>query len=158
MPSHDILARKSRLLIIPRGSELTRTRPCDPCEWRHPWAPVEKALNLAKDKYAIYHYKQPNGKPLSTTLGVHAERLDPETTKVSQDSCSYIYHCYEGKGHTEVEAPSGEKLVFDWEARDTYAIPSWCKIKHVNVSKTERAYLVACHDGPLLDLLELRRP
>jgi gentisate 1,2-dioxygenase len=119
---------------------------------------VEATLNSTKDKYAIHHYLQPDGKPLSNILGVQAERLDPGTSVESQESHSYLYHCYEGKGRTEVQAPSGETFVFNWVSRDTFAVPSWSKIKHVNESKTEKAYLVACHDGPLLDCLGLRRP
>lgn len=132
-------------------------RACDPCEWRYPWAPVGEALDAASGKHATYQYTLSNGKPLSSILGVQAERLDPGAVVESQESVSYIYHCYEGKGRTEVEAPSGEKFVFNWEARDTFAIPTWSKIKHVNESKTERAYLVACHDGPLLECLGIQR-
>ncbi|RTE82544.1 hypothetical protein BHE90_002876 [Fusarium euwallaceae] len=130
---------------------------CDPCEWRFPWGPVEKALNANKDDYAIYHYTLSNGKPLSNILTVQAERLNPGASVESQESQSYLYHCYEGTGRTEVEAPSGEKMVFKWEARDTFAIPSWCKVKHVNESSTEKAYLVACHDGPFLECLGIQR-
>ncbi|KAF4984055.1 hypothetical protein FZEAL_668 [Fusarium zealandicum] len=131
---------------------------CDPCQWRFPWAPVEEALNANKSDYAVYHYKQADGKPLSNILGVQAERLNPGATVESQDSSSFLYHCYEGNGRTEVEAPSAEKMVFTWESRDTFAIPAWSKIKHVNESTTEKAYLVACNDSPFLDCLGLRRP
>lgn len=133
-------------------------RLCDPCEWRHPWAPVEKALNANDSSHAVYAYTKSDGQPLSTTLGVQAERLSPGTEAESRDSCSYIYHCYEGHGHTEIETPTGEKSVFAWNPRDTFAVPAWSKLKHVNESSTENAYLVACHDRPLLDLLGLRRP
>jgi gentisate 1,2-dioxygenase len=133
-------------------------RACDPCEWRHPWAPVEEALNASDELWAIHDYKQPNGKPLSNILGVRAERLHPGVVAASQDSCSFIYHCYEGRGRTEVETPSGQKTTFQWTSRDTFAIPAWSKVKHVNESDTEKAYLVACHDGPFLDCLGLRRP
>lgn len=133
-------------------------RPCDPCEWRHPWGPVEKALNASDASHTTYAYTNADGKPLSTTLTVQAERLSPGAVAESQDSCSYIYHCYEGTGRTEIETPSGEKSVFKWTRKDTFAIPAWSKIKHVNESTEENAYLVACHDGPFLDLLGLRRP
>ncbi|KAH6987111.1 RmlC-like cupin domain-containing protein [Ilyonectria destructans] len=132
--------------------------PTDPCEWRHPWGPVETALNATKDKYAIYHYRGKDGKPLSNILGVQAERLDPGTTVESQEPSSYIYHCYQGKGRTEVQTPSGQIVVFNWISRDTFAVPAWSKIKHFNESDSEKAYLVACHDGPFLDCLGLRRP
>ncbi|KAG7143692.1 Gentisate 1 like protein [Verticillium longisporum] len=121
--------------------------PCDPCEWRHPWAPVEEALNAAAGPHAVHHYRNADGRPLSTTLGVQAERLAPGAEVESRDSCSYIYHCYEGTGRTEVETPAGEKSVFRWTARDTFAVPAWSSVRHVNESQDERAYLVACHDA-----------
>ncbi|KAF5234714.1 hypothetical protein FANTH_12066 [Fusarium anthophilum] len=130
---------------------------CDPCEFRFPWAPVEEELDADKSDYSIYHYKLSNGKPLSTFLGVQAERLSPGATVESQESQSYLYHCYEGKGRTELVTPTGETMTFTWEARDTFAVPSWCKVKHINGSKTEQAYLVACHDGPFLECLGIQR-
>ena len=132
-------------------------RHCDPCEFRFPWAPVEKELNSDKSDYSIYHYKLSSGKPLSTFLGVQAERLGPGATVESQESQSYLYHCYEGKGRTELVTPTGETMTFKWEARDTFAVPSWCKIKHINESTTEQAYLAACHDGPFLECLGIQR-
>lgn len=73
-----------------------------------------------------------------------------------QDSSSFIYHCYEGAGRTEIKPPSGKKMALDWQARDTFAIPAWSKVKHINTSE-QVTYLVAVHDGPFLDLLGLRR-
>ncbi|KAH6695000.1 RmlC-like cupin domain-containing protein [Plectosphaerella plurivora] len=134
------------------------SKPCDPCEWRHPWSPVQAVLDSSEGPSAVYHYKNADGKPLSNILGVQAERLSPGVVVESQESSSYIYHCYEGHGRTEVETPAGQKVVFTWKSRDTFAIPTWSKIKHINESKTDAAYLVACHDGPFLDCLGLRRP
>ena len=131
----------------------------DPCEWRFPWAPVQKELDAQGSKHSVYHYKKKDGKPLSTTLGMQAERVAPGSeSPSSQDSSSFIYHCVEGKGRTIIEAPGQEKAVFEWASRDTFAIPAWSKIQHINDSATEPAYLVACNDGPFLDLLELRHP
>lgn len=90
---------------------------------------------------------------------MQAERISPsKSSKLSQDSSSYIYHCYEGKGHTVIEAPSGERQAFSWESRDTFAVPAWSKIQHFNDSDTDNAYLVAVNDGPFLDALGLRHP
>lgn len=72
----------------------------------------------------MYHYKKEGGKPLSTTLGMQAERLAPGASSgSSQDSSSFIYHCVEGKGRTISEAPNQEKAVFAWASRDTFAVP-----------------------------------
>lgn len=108
--------------------------------------------------HAIYHYKTTGGKALSTTLGVQAERIDGGlTTDTKQDSSSFIYHCYEGRGCSLVESPEGVKEKFNWEMGDTFAVPAWSKVQHVNHC-AEAAYLVAVHDGPFLDGLGLRRP
>ncbi|GAM38092.1 hypothetical protein TCE0_033r08556 [Talaromyces pinophilus] len=133
------------------------SQPCDPCEWRHPWEPVEKALNASDLPHTIHHYLGSDGQPLSTTLGFQAERLKPGAVAESRDSCSYVYHCYEGKGRTEIETPSGSKINLEWGPRDTFAVPAWSKLKHINTSETGNAYLVACHDKPFLDLLKLRK-
>lgn len=140
-------------------SDLKRYSPCDESEWRHPWEPVLKHFQSQSGGHVIYHYKTKDGRPLSTTLGMQAERISPRTSsKVMQDSSSFIYHCYEGKGHTLIETPSGEHHTFGWESKDTFAVPTWSKIQHFNESDTEEAYLVAVNDSPFLDLLGLRRP
>ncbi|KEY66392.1 hypothetical protein S7711_05826 [Stachybotrys chartarum IBT 7711] len=132
---------------------------CDPCEWRHPWAPVQTKLDAQKGNHAIHHYKNKDGMPLSTTLGVQAERIAAAaSSSQSQDSSSFIYHCVEGRGRTVVEPPSGEKMTFSWTSKDTFAIPAWSKVQHFNDSTSEPAYLVAVNDGPFLDLLGLRHP
>ncbi|KAK7222406.1 hypothetical protein V2G26_010409 [Clonostachys chloroleuca] len=133
--------------------------PSDPCEWRHPWAPVQKTLDASTEQHAIYHYKQKNGAPLSTTLGLQAERLAPgASSKETLDSSSFIYHCVDGKGYTTIDSPSKEKVTFNWISKDTFAVPAGSKIQHFNESQEEVAYLVAVNDGPFLDLLGLRHP
>jgi gentisate 1,2-dioxygenase len=134
-------------------------RRCDPCEWRFPWAPVQGILDSQKTPHAVHHYKKKDGTQVSTTLGVQAERLSPSASSdISQDSSSFIYHCVEGKGRTTVEPPSGDKQVFEWKSRDTFAVPAWSKIQHFNGSDNEPAYLIAGNDDPFLNLLGLRRP
>lgn len=134
-------------------------RPVNECDWRHPWPPVKKALDASSSPHSFHHYHKSDNTPLSTTIGVQAERLAPGyTAPESQEQSSFMYHVFEGKGHTLVESPTGEKFKFDWESRDTFAVPSWSKIQHVNESATEPAYLIAVHDRPFLDLLGLVRP
>lgn len=127
-------------------------RHCDPCEWRHPWVPVVQALNASTGPYAIYQYTKQDGQPLSPTLTIQAERLDAGASRESQSQTSYIYHCYEGRGYVELETPTGQKANFEWNSCDTFAVPAWTKVKCVNTSSSERAYLIAAHDGPLVDL------
>lgn len=130
----------------------------DTADWLHPWAKAQSALDANPSSHAVYHYTVGSGKPLSTTLGVQAERIQGATeTAVQQDSSSYLYHCYEGKGRTAITPPNGPLETIEWETRDTFAIPAWSKVQHFNES-SEPAYLVAVHDGPFLDTLGLRRP
>lgn len=89
---------------------------------------------------------------------MQAERLAVGASAESQDSSSFIYHCVEGKGRTTIETPGQEKVTFEWVSRDTFAVPAWSKIQHVNDSEGEPAYLVAVNDAPFLDLLGLRHP
>ncbi|SPO06313.1 related to gentisate 1,2-dioxygenase oxidoreductase [Cephalotrichum gorgonifer] len=131
---------------------------CNDSEWRIPWSRVEATLSSDTAPHAIYHYKNGSGGPLSTTLAVQAERIDAgHTTEESQEQCSFMYHCYTGDGQTIVTPANGEKVVFKWTSRDTFAVPAWSKIQHVNESGTP-AYLVAVSDRSLLDLLQLQRP
>lgn len=130
----------------------------DTADWLHPWSKAQSVLDADTSSHAIYHYTVGNGKPLSTTLGVQAERIQSGTeTVVKQDPSSYLYHCYEGKGRTVITPPNGPQETIEWESRDTFAIPAWSKIQHFNAS-SDPAYLVAIHDGPFLDNLGLRRP
>lgn len=107
----------------------------------------------------MYHYKKADGSPLSTTLGLQAERLAPgSSSKSLQDSSSFIYHCVEGDGRTIIQAPNAEKVEFKWTAKDTFAVPAGSHVQHINNSSSEPAFLVAVNDGPFLDLLGLRHP
>ncbi|ATY63503.1 jelly roll fold domain containing [Cordyceps militaris] len=126
-------------------------------DWRHPWHKTQAALDDTTESYSIFHYRDSKGRPLSTTIGVQAERLGPSSiSKPSQEVSSFLYHCYKGLGHTIVTPPKGEKLVLHWRGRDTFAVPAWSKVQHFNESMTEPAYLVGFHDGPFIDNLGLR--
>lgn len=129
----------------------------DSCEWRHPWDQVEAELQAQEGPYAIHHYTS-HGKPLSPILGAQAERIDGNhTTKEVREQASFLYHCYEGQGQTIVEPPTGPRVIFKWTARDTFAVPAWSKIQHVNELSTT-AYLVAVSDRPLLSSIGLIKP
>lgn len=119
---------------------------------------MEAELNEEGTPHAVYHYTLKDGRPLSTTLTMQAERIDAGyTTEPVQESASFIYHCYEGKGRTIISPPSGKDYTFSWTTKDTFAVPAWSKIQHINDSETP-AYLVAASDRPFLDSLGLRRP
>ncbi|XWW94037.1 hypothetical protein V2A60_001979 [Cordyceps javanica] len=126
-------------------------------DWRHPWQKTQTVLDETKEPHAIFHYRNSRGFPLSTTIGVQAERVGPSSSsKPSQDVSSFLYHCYSGKGHSVITPPNGEQKSIYWHGRDTFAVPAWSKVQHFNESSTEPAYLVGFHDGPFLDNLGLR--
>ncbi|KXH48090.1 gentisate 1,2-dioxygenase [Colletotrichum salicis] len=127
------------------------------CEWRHSWDQVEAELKAQEGPYAIHHYTS-HGKPLSPILGAQAERIDGNhTTKEVREQASFMYHCYEGQGRTIVEPPTGPRVVFKWTSRDTFAVPAWSRIQHINEGSTT-AYLVAVSDRPLLSSIGLTKP
>ncbi|KAK8119895.1 RmlC-like cupin domain-containing protein [Apiospora kogelbergensis] len=141
------------------GESRYPSEPRDATPWRFPWGPVAAALDSTNKPHAIHHYCGEDGQPLSKTLGGQAERIAPgHTTEPSRESCSFIYHCYRGRGKTTIEPPSGKTMVFHWASRDTFAVPAWSRIRHVNEDNAETAYLVAVSDRPLLVNLGLLRP
>ncbi|CAI4214109.1 unnamed protein product [Parascedosporium putredinis] len=129
-----------------------------PCEWSHPWEHVEASLLAQEGPHTIHHYTTKGDQPLSTTLGVQAERIEAgHITQESRDVASFLVHCYTGDGLTIVEPPNGPKKVIEWTTRDTFVIPAYSKVTHVNKG-TEPAYLVLVHDKPLLKNLGLNKP
>jgi gentisate 1,2-dioxygenase len=120
---------------------------------------VQAALDGANLPHATHHYQTPDGKPLSTTIGMQAERLGAGvTTESSRHPSSFLYHCHGGSGRTIIDPPNGERVVVEWTCRDTFAVPAWSRVQHVNASGDEPAYLVAVNDRPFLELLGLTKP
>lgn len=74
----------------------------------------------------------------------------------SRETCSFIYHCYEGEGQTLVTAPAGQQSKIDWVAKDTFAIPAWSTVQHISNSSAA-AFLFAINDRPLVESLGLER-
>ena len=77
-------------------------------------------------------------------------------TTSSQETCSFIYHCYEGEGQTIVMIPTGQQTKIDWVAKDTFAVPAWSTVQHINKS-SKAAFLFAINDRPLVESLGLER-
>jgi gentisate 1,2-dioxygenase len=78
------------------------------------------------------------------------------TTAVMQETCSFIYHIYEGEGQSIVKTPSGAETKIDWAAKDTFTVPAWSEVQHSNRASTA-AYLFAINDRPLIESLGLGR-
>jgi gentisate 1,2-dioxygenase len=117
---------------------------------------VEASLKAGLGPHRI-HYYQSNGKHLSNTLSAQAEMVEAgHTTAVAQETCSFIYHIYEGEGRTIVKTPSGQESTIDWIAKDTFTVPAWSEVQHINKGSTA-AYLFAINDRPLIESLGLGR-
>lgn len=85
---------------------------------KYPWADVQKYLDSVKGDYAIYTYESQveKGKPLSTIIGGQAERVAPGTlSPLRHESSSFVYHVYEGKGHTVLTEDDGKETLLQWE-------------------------------------------
>lgn len=136
------------------------SKPVDKCPSQLPWAPVEKALIQMGGDYARYHYRHVDGSPhLSATLSVQAERLAPAATSPeSQETASFMYHVVEGQGYSSIQAPGDDKVhKIEWTTKDTFAVPSWSKITHTNLSREADAFLVGINDRPMVESLGLMR-
>jgi gentisate 1,2-dioxygenase len=113
-------------------------------------------LNAQSGPHRTHHYKS-NGKHLSNTLSAQAEMIEAgHMTAVTQETCSFIYHIYEGEGQTIVKTPSGKESKIDWVAKDTFTVPAWSELQHSNKGSTA-AYLFAINDRPLIESLGLGR-
>jgi gentisate 1,2-dioxygenase len=106
--------------------------------------------------HRIHHYRSRSGKHLSATLSAQAEMIAAKHTTSIQETCSFIYHCYEGEGQTIVTTPSGRRTKIDWVAKDTFAIPAWSTVQHINKS-SKVSFLFAINDRPLVESLGLER-
>lgn len=126
---------------------------------KYSWDEVQKKLDATKGGHAIYTYRlRGSNVPLSSVIGAEAERVDNGvTTEWRQETCSFVFHVYEGKGRTVVQTENEEKIV-EWEKADTFCVPSWAKFRHVAEGTTDSpAYLFSFSDKPLLDNLAFYR-
>ncbi|KAF9894105.1 hypothetical protein FE257_009078 [Aspergillus nanangensis] len=129
-----------------------------------PWATVQQELdaNLEDRSYARYDYRLGGGSDgahLSRTISAQAERITAGTaSETSQETCSFVYHAYEGEGYSTVIAPGGEEeQVIKWKARDTFSVPAWSSISHTCTLQSGQAYLFAINDRPMVESLGLMR-
>jgi len=127
------------------------------CDWQHPWNTVAASLASKIGPHRVHHYTS-EGQPLSKSLGAQAEMIAAgHTTAVQQETCSFAYHCFEGRGQTHITTSDGKQTTFKWASKDTFAVPAWSKVVHVNEEESETAYLFAINDRPFLENLGLYR-
>ncbi|KAK6460364.1 RmlC-like cupin domain-containing protein [Scheffersomyces coipomensis] len=126
---------------------------------KFPWKGVQEYLDAISGDHAIFDYKskEKSGAELSTIVGGQAERISPNAKSAwRQESSSFVYHVYEGHGHTVITEANGEETILQWEQKDTFCIPSWKKFRHVNESSSQ-TYLFNFSDTPLLKNLAIHR-
>lgn len=125
-----------------------------------PWSTVAEQLNrsLETESYALYQYALGDGSPLSRTISAQAERVAAGTTSPkSQETCSFVYHVFEGEGYSVITAPGRKEEKVVWKQKDTFSVPAWSVISHTCTAKSRQAYLFAIHDRPIVEALGLLR-
>lgn len=121
---------------------------------------MQEALNKQGGTYARYTYPF-NDLGLARTLGAEAERINANTMSPQrQDSASYVFHVYQGKGRTVLSQPSlqGSKPneTIEWKACDTFVIPSWASFRH-ECDDSEDSFIFSFNDKPALQALGMWR-
>lgn len=128
---------------------------------RIPWSAVADRLdaNMETESYAMYQYEfGRDGLPLSRTVSAQAERVASGTTSPkSQETCSFVYHVFEGEGYSLVVVPGGKEEKIEWKEKDTFSVPSWSAVSHTCTMESGQAYLFAIHDRPIVEALGLLR-
>lgn len=125
---------------------------------KFPWVTVEEKLNAncEASPYARYDYRQLDGQHLSRTISAQAERIAAgSTTAKSQETCSFVYHVYDGEGYSVITAPGSEEKKVFWRSRDTFSVPAWSMISHTCTMENGQAYLFAINDRPMVEALGL---
>lgn len=125
-----------------------------------PWSTVAEKLdqNLETEPYALYRYGFGDGSPLSRTISAQAERVAGGTTSpMSQETCSFVYQVFEGRGYSVVTAPGGKEEKIMWMEKDTFSVPAWSVVTHTSTTESGQAYLFAIHDRPIVEALGLLR-
>ena len=124
-----------------------------------PWASVQTQLDGGRDTHAVYHYRRKDGSHLSKTLSAQAERVAANSSSTwSRETTSFVYHVYEGEGYSELEQDiSGRSTSIKWSKGDTFAVPAWTRIRHVNTGLFGNAYLFAVNDRPMIESLGIYR-
>ncbi|KAF8252464.1 RmlC-like cupin [Wilcoxina mikolae CBS 423.85] len=125
---------------------------------KFPWAPVQEHLDEQPGNYASYLYTLENDQHLSKIIGGHAERIDAGThSPPRQETSSFVFHVYQGKGYTLVgEAGEGQKKLV-WNRSDTFCVPHYQRVQHFVEEEGERAYLFSFSDRPLMQHLGMWR-
>ncbi|KAK7919936.1 hypothetical protein PG985_007958 [Apiospora marii] len=133
-----------------------------------PWSQAQAQLDAEPGPHALWHYTLPTNLispsttpskiPLSLTIGGQAERVRAGTSSAPlRESCSFVYHCFEGAGKTRLTLADGTTTEeVEWRRGDTFAVPAWTERVH-EAAGGEDCYLFAVNDLPLLKNLGMYR-
>ncbi|KAJ5636952.1 RmlC-like cupin domain-containing protein [Penicillium longicatenatum] len=124
-----------------------------------PWLTAAASLDAdLSTSYTKYEYRFEDGSHLSRTLSAQAERVAAgSTTAKSQETCSFVYHVYEGTGYSSIATPGGKEEKVEWKEKDTFSVPAWSSISHTCTMPNGQAYLFAINDKPIVEALGLWR-
>lgn len=133
------------------------SKPVAQSDFKFPWSPVGEILSAAPGDHAVYHYQLGNGQHLSKTITAQAEIVrSGKSSPLSQQTLSFVYHVYEGTGFTSLKLADGTEEKIEWQARDTFCVPSWTAICH-SASTSGDVYLFAITDRPMVESLGMDR-
>ena len=94
------------------------------------------------DGICLEYTNPKTGGPAMATIACFVQLLDPgRHTKAHRHTGGTIFHVIKGKGHSIIR---GER--FDWQAKDTFVVPSWAFHEHV---AEEESVLFTYDDSPL---------
>ncbi|KAJ5149437.1 Cupin 2 conserved barrel [Penicillium atrosanguineum] len=115
-----------------------------------PWAEMKARLDSSSGNWATQRYLKADGREVSRVLGGCAERISAGSSAPSRrETTSSVYHVVSGNGRSIIGDAE-----YEWEAGDTFCIPSWYKYQHF---ADEKVYLYRFDDRPMLDALGFYR-
>ena len=102
------------------------------------------------DGVTVEYTNPVTGGPALATIACFAQILRPgERTRAHRHTGGTVYHVVQGKGYSVI---GGAR--FDWEAKDTFVVPSWTYHEHVGGSES---VLFSYNDTAFLQPLGLYR-
>jgi gentisate 1,2-dioxygenase len=158
------LSRSERLWghpgLRPVGALAARTSPLMAYRWKNTDAALEAQITLDAEGYAgavgpghaAVRFTNPtNGSDALVTLRMEMHRLAPGASTVGEQRVgSSVWQVFDGEGSIEL----GGSL-FDVQAGDVVAIPSWCPVR---VCARSRVDLFMFSDAPVYEALNLATP
>jgi gentisate 1,2-dioxygenase len=105
----------------------------------------------------LLEYKNPiDGGHTFLTMTCHLQMLQPgQQTRFHRHTGTVLYHTVQGRGVTLVDKVNANET--QWDAHDSFSLPSWRWHAHKNLSQTETAILFSVTDRPLLEMTGLDR-